>query len=175
MNITSKMPRLHPSSSLCILSLFILLIFSLSITGLAYIVAQATAYTNTTGSSLNLLNISLDDSNQNLIAQTATKISCERSEGIGGNLKIPIIDTRSLPPDEANEIQGMIDNAKELIDKNFRQTRPADAGDLFKYKITIQTEEGKQNTTNTIEVYEVGMPPGIQPLLDYLKPRLKSC
>lgn len=158
-----------PSSSLCIVSLFILLIFSLSITDVAYIVPQATAYTNTTSSSLDVLNTSSDDSNQNLIAQTATKIFFERSGGFAG---IPIsttIDIYSLPPDEAHKIQGMIDNAKFFDLKESSSQPPKHAADYFKYKITVQTEEEEEEgIQNTIETNDINMPSELRPLINYL-------
>ena len=150
------------SSSLCIVSLFILLIFSLLITNLTYNVPQATAYTNTTSNSLNVSNTSLHDSNQNLIEQTATKIYFERSGGFAGFPISTTVDIHSLPPDEAHKIQGMIDNANFFDLKN--STQP-DAADYFKYKITVQTEEGMQNT---IETNDIKMPSELRPLINYL-------
>jgi hypothetical protein len=171
MNITSKMPCLCRSSSLCILSLFILLIFSLSITGLEYIVPQATAYTNTTGSSLNLLNISLQDSNQNLIAQAATKIYFERSGGFAGISISTIVDIYSLPPEEAHKIQSMIENAKEFLYQPSKLPLPPVQGaDYFKYKVTVETEQNKY----TIETNDITMPSELRPLISYLEKKAGS-
>jgi hypothetical protein len=154
------------SSSLNIVSLFILLIYSLSITGVAYIVPQTTAYTNTTSNSLNVLNTSLYDSNQNQTAQTAAKIFVEKSGGFAGIRMSTEVDIHSLPPDEAHKIQGMIDNAKEFFDLKESSSPPEDTFDYETYEITVQTEEGKQNT---IKTYRPGTPSDLETLINYLE------
>jgi hypothetical protein len=158
------------SSSLCIVSLFILLIYSLSITGVAYIVPQATAYTNTTSNSLNVLNTSLYDSNQNQTAQTAAKIYFERSGGFAGIRMSTEVDTHSLPPNEAHKIQAMIDNAKEFFYQPSKVLPPpSGAADYYKYKITVQTEEGTQNT---IQTNSLNPPSELKPLIDHLENKI---
>lgn len=161
------------SSSLsCIVSLLcIVLIFSLLITDLAYIVLQATAYTNTTSNSLNVLNTSLHDSNQNQTEQTATKIYFERSGGFSGISINTTVDMHSLPPDEADKIQGMIDNAKGFFYQPSKLSpAPTQAADYFKYKITVQTEEGEgEGMQNTIETNDITMPSELRPLINYLE------
>ena len=103
-----------PSSGL--ISLFVLLIFSLLITGLGHIVPQAIAHASTMSSFMSLLSTTLNDSNQNRIAQAATKIYFERSGGFAGiSISTMMMDIHSLPPDEAYKIQSMIDNAKEFL------------------------------------------------------------
>jgi hypothetical protein len=146
---------------------FILFIFSLSITDLTYIVPQATAYTNITSNSLNVLNTSLHDSNQNLIAQTAAKIYFERSGGFAGISSSAVVDIHSLPPDEAYKIRGMIDSAKGFFYQPSKlPPAPPQAADYFKYKITVQTEEGMQNT---IETNDITIPSELRPLINYLE------
>jgi hypothetical protein len=115
---------------------------------------------------LNVLNTSLHDSNQNLIAQTATKIYFERSGGFAGIRMSTEVDIHSLPPDEAHKIQGMIDNAKEFFDlKESSSQPPKRAADYFKYKVTVQKEEEEQNT---IETNDITMPSNLRPLINYL-------
>jgi hypothetical protein len=101
------------------------------------------------------------------------KIYFERSGGFAGNIKRPPVevDTHSLPPDEANEIQGMIDNAKEFFDLKKSSPPPKRAADFYKYKITIQTEEGKQNT---IETNDITKPSELVPLINYLTEKSKK-
>ena len=163
------------SSLSCIVSLLCLvLIFSLLITDLAYIVLQATAYTNTTSNSLNVLNTSLHDSNQT--EQTATKIYFERSGGFSGISINTTVDMHSLPPDEADKIQGMIDNAKGFFYQPSKLSpAPTQAADYFKYKITVQTEEGEgEGMQNTIETNDITMPSELRPLINYLKEKAKK-
>jgi hypothetical protein len=76
------------------------------------------------------------------------------------------VDIHSLPPDEAHKIQGMIDNAKEFFDLKKSSSPPENTFDYETYEITVQTEEGKQNT---IETYRPGTPSDLEPLINYLE------
>ena len=69
------------------------------------------------------------------------KIHFERSGGFAGISISTTVDTHSLQPDEAQKIQGMIDNAKEFFDLKKSSPPPRRAADYFKYKVTVQTEE----------------------------------
>jgi hypothetical protein len=152
-----------PSSG--IINLFILLIFSLSITGLGHIVPQAIEDTGTM-SSLSLLTTTLNDSNQNLTAQAATKIYFERSGGFAGISISTMVDIHSLPPDEAHKIQSMIDNAKEFLYQPSKlPPSPVQGADYFKYKVTVETEEKKY----TMETNDITMPSELRPLISYLE------
>jgi hypothetical protein len=113
---------------------------------------------------LNVLNTSLHDSNQNLIAQTATKIYFERSGGFAGIPSSTMVDIHSLPPDEAHKIQDMIDNAKGFFYQPSKLLPPHGA-DYFKYKVRVETEQGKEYS---IEMYESNTPTELQPLIKYL-------
>jgi hypothetical protein len=94
------------------------------------------------------------------------KIYFERSGGFAGFPISTTVDIHSLPPDEANKIQGMIDNAKGFFYQPSKLTpAPPQAADYFKYKITVQTEEGMQNT---IETNDITMPSELRPLINYL-------
>jgi len=94
------------------------------------------------------------------------KIYFERSGGFAGISSSTEVDTHSLPPDEAHKIQGMIDNAKEFFDLKESSSPPEDTFDFETYEITVQTEEGKQNT---IVTYRPGTPPDLEPLINYLE------
>ena len=94
------------------------------------------------------------------------KIYFERSGGFAGISSSTEVDTHSLPPDEANKIQGMINNAKFFDLKESSSQPPKRAADYFKYKVTVQTEEeGKQNT---IQTNDITMPSNLRPLINYL-------
>ena len=164
-------PHVFYSPSSCIVSLFILLIFSFSVTDLAYIVPQATAYADTTSNSLNVLNTALHDSNQNLIGQNATKIIFEKSGGFAGISSSITVDIHSLPSDEAHKIQGMIDNSSffDLPSKSIPPQKGA--ADYFKYKVTVETEEGKKYT---IETNDITMPSELRPLVNCLNKLLSQ-
>jgi hypothetical protein len=100
------------------------------------------------------------------------KIYFERSGGFAGISSSAVVDTHSLPPDETDKIQSMIDNAKGFFDSNISSSPPPRrAADYFKYKITVQTEEGMQNT---IETNDITMPSELRPLINYLKEKAKK-
>lgn len=104
------------------------------------------------------------------------KIYFERSGGFAGISSSAVIDIHSLPPDEADKIQGMIDNAKGFFDSNISSSPPPRrAADYFKYKITVQTEEGEgEGMQNTIETNDITMPSELRPLINYLKEKAKK-
>lgn len=94
------------------------------------------------------------------------KIYFERSGGFAGFPISTTVDIHSLPPDEAHKIQGMIDNAKFFDLKESSSSPPKRAADIFKYKITVQTEEEEKQ--NTIETNDITMPSNLRPLINYL-------
>jgi hypothetical protein len=99
------------------------------------------------------------------------KIYFERSGGFAGFPISTTVDIHSLPPDEAHKIQGMIDNAKFFDLKESSSSPPKRAADIFKYKITVQTEEEEEEEEekqNTIETNDITMPSNLRPLINYL-------
>jgi hypothetical protein len=103
------------------------------------------------------------------------KIYFERSGGFAGISSSTVVDTRSLPPDEAHKIQGMIDSAKEFFDLKKSSPPPKRAADYFKYKVTIQTEEeDEEGKQNTIETNDITMPSELRPLINYLIEKAKK-
>lgn len=104
------------------------------------------------------------------------KIYFERSGGFAGISSSAVIDIHSLPPDEADKIQGMIDNAKGFFYQPSKLSpAPTQAADYFKYKITVQTEEGEgEGMQNTIETNDITMPSELRPLINYLKEKAKK-
>jgi hypothetical protein len=99
------------------------------------------------------------------------KIYFERSGGFAGLSSSTVVDTDSLSHDEAHKIQGMIDNAKGFFDSKKSSPPPKRAADFYKYKITVQTEQGMQNT---IETNDITMPSELRPLINYLKEKAKK-
>ena len=82
------------------------------------------------------------------------------------------VDTLTLPSDEVQRIQGMIDNAKVFFDQPSKllSMPPKRAADYFKYKITIETK-GKQDT---IETNDITMPSELRPLINYLTENVRK-
>jgi hypothetical protein len=101
------------------------------------------------------------------------KIFFERSGGFAGISSSTIVDIHSLPPDEAHKIQGMIDNAKGFFDLKTSSSSlpPKRAADYFKYKVIVETEEGKKYT---IETNDITIPSELRPLINYLMEKAKQ-
>jgi hypothetical protein len=101
------------------------------------------------------------------------KIFFERSGGLAGISNRTMVDTHSLPSDEARKIQGMIDSAKEFFDSNTSSSSlpPKRAADYYKYKVRVETEEGKENS---IETNDITMPSELKPLIKYLMEKAKQ-
>ena len=121
---------------------------------------------NTTSNFSNVLITSLHDPNQNQTAQIATKIYFEINGGFSGISKSTTVAMHPLQHYEAHKIQGMIDNAKEFFDLKELSSPPPNTFDYDIYEITVQTEEGKQNT---IQTYRPGTPPDLEPLINYVE------
>lgn len=100
------------------------------------------------------------------------KIFFEKSGGLAGISSNTMVDTHSLSPDEAHKIQGMIDNAKEFFDSNTSSSSlpPKRAADYFKYKVRVETEEGKEYS---IDIYQLNTPTELKPLIIYLDKSLQ--
>jgi len=91
------------------------------------------------------------------------RIIYERSGGFAGLTLTVELDTASLPPDEAHDVQKMIEEAGFF-------TLPASipaltcVADAFQYVVTVEAE-GKQHTVRTIDT---AIPDALLPLIEYL-------
>jgi hypothetical protein len=97
------------------------------------------------------------------------KIHFERTGGFAGMLMSNTIDTKSLPANEANDIQNLIDVCKFFeLPSNLFQRSPSKsikgAADYFTYKITI--ENG--NRKHSVECTDLNMQPAVKRLVDFL-------
>jgi hypothetical protein len=99
------------------------------------------------------------------------KIFFERSGGLAGISSNTMVDTHSLSPDEAHKIQGMIDNAKGFFYQPSKLPPAPQGADYYKYKIRVETEEGKESI---IETNDITMPSELRPLIKYLMEKAKQ-
>jgi hypothetical protein len=97
------------------------------------------------------------------------KIYFEQSGGLAGTLIAVTLDTNSLPAEDVNRIQNIVDNTK-FFDLPPKSPPPKPgAADYFQYKITIETEQQK----HTVETTDVTMQSELKPLIAYLRGKAK--
>ena len=84
----------------------------------------------------------------------------ERTGGVAGLRSAAIIDTEKLPPDQAREIQELMEVA-EFFDLPEAIGGPAQAADAFQYRLTVEAG----NRRHTITVSETAAPSSMRPLL----------
>lgn len=88
------------------------------------------------------------------------RIHFERSGGFAGMQVRAQVDADSLPPDDAKQLQAMVE-AAEFFDLPAKIASPASGGDQFQYRLTVESE-GRQHT---VEVGDASAPESLQPLL----------
>ena len=91
-----------------------------------------------------------------------TKISFERSGGFMGKTVSATIDLEDLPEDQAEKLEGMLDEADffELPEDLTKPPMP----DAFTYTITVSTDE----KMHCVRVSDATAPEDLRPLLDEL-------
>jgi hypothetical protein len=97
------------------------------------------------------------------------RIYYEQSGGIAGIDIKTVVDTDSLPSDEVNRIQDLVDKAN-FFSLNSVSSPPEIGADYFHYKITVETEDNKnrQKKTHTLELYDP-LSAQLKPLIKYLR------
>jgi hypothetical protein len=107
---------------------------------------------------------SLNDPKRTL-GVSSMKIYFEQSGGLAGIANNISIDSNSLDPQEASELQHLIDNANffDLPSEPIAQLRGAD---YLEYKITIETEDNKKHSIKTTDLT---VPASVAPLIRYLR------
>jgi hypothetical protein len=94
------------------------------------------------------------------------KIYFEQSGGLAGIDNNILINSNSLNPEEAVELQRLVDNANFFDLPSEPSSVPLRGADYLEYKITIETSDNKKHS---IEVTDLTMPPNIGPLIRYLR------
>jgi hypothetical protein len=95
------------------------------------------------------------------------KVYLERSGGFAGMITTTNVDTQTLPPGEAHEIQSLIENSHFFVlpsqSPQTSKTRKG-AADYFTYKITVR--DG--NSEHSVQFNDINMQPKLRPLIDLL-------
>ena len=105
-----------------------------------------------------------------LLAQEKFHIDFERSGGFAGITTKIDIDSNSLPPDEVEKLEQLINDSGFFeFDKN--DSVQVGLPDQFRYELTIKYKNERQ----TIELSDATIPESFRPLINYLnqKARLK--
>lgn len=92
------------------------------------------------------------------------KITFRESGGYAGLIRGCELDTDSFPPDEAVELQSLVEQSGILQAKG---GRTPNARDLLNYEITVQTSEG----VHRVSFDDMTLPESAVPLLEYLQSR----
>ena len=91
------------------------------------------------------------------------KIYFERSGGLLGKPITGVVDTDSLPSDEAVSLQTLVTEA-EFFDLPESLAAPAEVYDQFQYKLVVESEESR----HTVETTDTAAPDSLRPLLRHL-------
>lgn len=129
---------------------------------------EAVAQTNTTipsgfATTVNCSSISED-------SILPIKVDYKLTGGIAGMNRSIILDTHSLLPYEACQLQGLVTNSN-FFDIPSKSPTPPWARDLLNHTITIQIGEEK---CHTIETNDITMPRELRPLVQYLTEKAKK-
>jgi hypothetical protein len=94
------------------------------------------------------------------------KIYFEESGGFAGIDRNISINSDSLHPEEASELQRIVDNANFFDLPSEPAAAPLRGADYLEYKITIETNDNKKYSIKTTDLT---MPHNIGPLIRYLR------
>lgn len=85
-----------------------------------------------------------------------------RFTGIYSNISI---NSDSLKPQEASELQRLVDDSY-FFDLHSNPAAPSQGAHYLEYKITIETNDNKKHS---IETTDLTVPPNVAPLIRYLR------
>ncbi len=97
------------------------------------------------------------------------KIYFERSGGFMGMNMATEVDTESLSPEEANQVEAMI-NTNSFFELPAQLMSSIPGADQFKYKLTVEVAGRKK----TVEIGDTAVPDILQPLLRRLTTMARS-
>jgi hypothetical protein len=100
-----------------------------------------------------------------MLCVCSMKIYFEESGGLTGIDNSISINSDSLDPQEASELQRLVDNAK-FFGLPSEPATPLRGADYLEYKITIETNDNKEHS---IRITDLTMPPNIGPLIRFLR------
>ncbi|HEY9632171.1 MAG TPA: protealysin inhibitor emfourin [Coleofasciculaceae cyanobacterium] len=91
------------------------------------------------------------------------RMTIERTGGFAGISMTKVVDTTTLPDNEANQLRQLVDAADFFrLPKTITSKSPQP--DRFQYQLTLE-DKGKQHT---VEVGEQAVPGTLRPLLEWL-------
>ena len=93
------------------------------------------------------------------------RIIFERTGGLMGRKISLTIDLNELPPDQAETLRRLLDNADFFMLSENPPIHPAP--DSFQYMITVETDKA----THTIHTSDTTAPEGLRPLIQELSQR----
>jgi len=91
------------------------------------------------------------------------KIYFERTGGFAGIRTSASLDTDRLPPNESEQLNNMCNNMN-FFNLHSKSESKSGAADLFRYKITIESKDGK----HTVETTDISMTPELENLVNFL-------
>ena len=91
------------------------------------------------------------------------KIHLERSGGFAGMTNSTTVDTQALAPNDAKELQNLIQKSK-LFERSGKSESKKGAADYFTYKITIQNGNKEQS----MECNDVDIQADVKGLVDFV-------
>jgi hypothetical protein len=98
------------------------------------------------------------------------KIYFERSGGLAGVNDRLVLDTVSMPPDEAKHVQQLIDSSNFFnLPSKSSPPKPGSA-DYFNYKITVQADQREHK----IQTNDITIPQELEPLINFLEEKVQS-
>lgn len=97
------------------------------------------------------------------------RIYYEQSGGFAGIDISTVVNTDSLPADEVNKIQDLVNKA-DFFSLDSVSSQPEIGADYFHYRITVEMEDNKngKKKTHTLEIYDP-VPAQLKPLIKYLR------
>lgn len=95
------------------------------------------------------------------------KIYFERTGGFAGMRTSASLDTDNLPPNESERLHDMCNNM-DFFNMPSMSTPKSGAADFFRYKITIESKDGK----HTVETTDMSMTPELENLVSFLSDKV---
>jgi len=95
------------------------------------------------------------------------KIYFERTGGFAGIRTSASLDTDTLPPNESEKLHDMCNNMN-FFNMPSKYESKSGAADLFRYKITIESKDGK----HTVETTDMYMTPELENLVSFLSDKV---
>jgi hypothetical protein len=97
------------------------------------------------------------------------KIRFERTGGFAGISTSVLLDTDTMPQNESEQLSAMCNNMNFFSLPSKPDTKSG-AADLFRYKITVESKDGK----HTVETTDLSVTPGLENFVNYLSDKAQK-